>query len=129
LDKEGLKAAGEGAASVAANLLGIPSMDAAFSAGKSLFKLGQLYRMANTGKKTIVSDKDKEMNPFWDALTLDNGKDEVLDRRVEQEFLAYVEDRIDGRADTDPMPDIDNMLNRWLKRKYDGVYLGKHGRS
>jgi hypothetical protein len=69
--------------------------------------------------KESVTPADKKKNPFWDIMTIDPRTLAIVDDKVEFEFLRDFESAIEGRPDSEPLPDIDIVLNNYLKKKYE----------
>jgi hypothetical protein len=122
-----MKDSGNMAAQLAIDILAPSGIGAAINAAsgaKSIIpKISKLYSIMNS-KGVIISDKEKTASPLMNVLTLDPGKKKVLDREVEQNFLQWFMNEIDSLPDNVNISDIDEALNNWLKRNYQGVFLG-----
>lgn len=115
--KDAAKSVGGMAADFAKDMVGIGAIA---NLAKGAKDIADIYR--NAGK--IVTTQEKEKNPFWDVITLDPGKEKVIDDRVEQEFIQALADRVGNLPDNAPVPNADIMLNRFLKDKFGGTFMG-----
>lgn len=121
LAKSGSKATAHLAASL------IPGLSAAPSVAEFIedaADVGRVYsNLAKAGKR--ITAKTKKHNHFWDSITIDDGKLDIMDLQVEQRFAEWVENYVNGLPDNHLLPDIDLLLGDWLKQNFDGYDIQK----
>lgn len=89
------------------------------------FEQGMSIKDIYKAGKDSVSPADKKKNPFWDIMTIDPNTLEILDDKVEYEFLKDFENAISNRPDNEALPDIDIVLNNYLKNKHKKNIIAK----
>ena len=71
------------------------------------------------------SPQDKESHPIWDRLTIDPETATVIDDSVEENFLKDLEAQVAKLPDDTVLPDADEQLASWMKRKFKGTHVSK----
>lgn len=69
--------------------------------------------------------EDKEQNPLWDFMTVDPATSELLDDKVEREFIKALGDKVEGMNDDAYVPNADDALEDYLTKYHDGHYVAK----
>jgi hypothetical protein len=77
------------------------------------------------GASQSIKPAQKNSHPLWQKLTVDPETSKILDDSVEDEFANHLEQQIRGLADTDELPDTDELLRDWMKGKYSGAHVAK----
>jgi uncharacterized membrane protein YheB (UPF0754 family) len=120
--KEGLKGAaidlGTMAAKSAAGALSLGISDRIGDFVDVIAKGKELYDLWVKAHEIVNADL-KEKNPFWDHVTIDPDKSKIMDDRVEQEFIKWLSNEINGMPDSAKIPDADTVLGAWMKRKFN----------
>ena len=107
------------------SLLGIDAIDAAlefignaqdyYGAAKALFSLGQNY--SNQALKDPKGSELKKLTgPFWKAIKLSPEVSQMLDDKIEAQFINQVllpKLNEPGSAN-EPIPNMDEVLGKWL---------------
>ena len=70
-------------------------------------------------KKMYGAPDDKKTNTALDKLNIDDEIAKIVDDTVEDNFLADVVSQTSGLSDDDPIPNMDELLSKWLQGKYD----------
>jgi len=100
---------------------------------KSLLTIGK--NVSNAELKNPKDTKWKQLTgPFWDAIKLSPEVSTMLDDKIEQEFInkVIVPELSKPESDTQPIPNMDELLGKWLnkrglKDKADIHFVGKAG--
>ena len=95
----------------------------AVAGAKALYSLGKAAYDKYKGKPTSVTDK----MPLLDILNLDPRYSEILDDRLEEEFIMWWQERVKSKPDGELVDtnelNVNILLPKWLKEKYPKVNL------
>lgn len=95
----------------------------AVAGAKALYSLGKAAYDKYKGKPTTVTDK----MPLLDILNLDPRYSEILDDRLEEEFIMWWQERVKNKPDGELVDtnelNVNVLLPKWLKEKYPEVNL------
>jgi hypothetical protein len=76
-------------------------------------------------KAKDLSPEAKKSSPLWDVLSIDPDVSDVVHDSIEDKFLDAYGRSVQDLDDDAIIPDADIELNRWIKRKYNGVDVKK----
>ena len=110
-----------------AGMLGVKSVLSLFPGAAAVaeyietgMELKDIYSAAKSAKPN-----EKESNPLWDMLTIDPDISSIVDDEVESRFVSDLADRVSNLPDETALPDADEQLANWLKRKFSGAHITK----
>ena len=88
--------------------------------GADMFPMGGTILSSIEGlKKMYGAPDDKKTDTALDRLNIDDEVAAIVDDTVEDNFLKDVVNQVSDLSDDDPIPDMDELLAKWLKQKYD----------
>jgi hypothetical protein len=63
--------------------------------------------------------KEKKPSELWDYINLDDSVSKIIADDVESKFLKDLEAKMRQLDDADPLPNVDDQFQNWLKQTYD----------
>lgn len=95
----------------------------AVAGAKAVYSLGKAAYDKYKGKPTSVTDK----MPMLDIFNLDPRYSEILDDRLEEEFIDWWQERVKNKPDGEKVEtnelNVNILLPMWLKEKYPKINL------
>lgn len=117
-DLKKLEKGGEATGKLAKNLLNLTPVGWVKS---GLEAIGQAKDVYDVVKMTDdLPDEKAEQSPLFKYFNIDPSYSEMLDDRLETEFLKWLSDYISQRSDNEAIPDVsvNKFLEQFLKKKY-----------